>query len=110
MRSHTPWKRVALALGLVLWMSAAPGCSFCRSMGHYYSSGEWYEDAKEVGQAVLAVTVVTAAVVGLGILFSSLDREAGSTLSKYQKYGGSSSRGKRSGGYGWGDYHRTMSR
>ena len=41
-RSRT--KRSVVSLGLAAAIVLAPGCSTCRSVGGYYSSGQCYDD------------------------------------------------------------------
>lgn len=99
-RRHT-----LIALGLCLWISIAPGCSFCRSVGNYYSSSRWYEDLGNTAAAVLVLGFVVVAGVGIAILAArdGVDLGAGG-------YNPPRTSRATSSGYGWSDYYGTMSR
>ncbi len=102
-------RKVGLALTLVLWMSVAPGCSWFRSVGHYYGSGEWYEDVETVAAITGVVAVVSVIVVGISLLASGQDPGTGARASSYL-FGPSPQRSGRSRGYSYSDYYRSMSR
>lgn len=108
--SSIPRGRAAVALGLILWLSVASGCSWCRSVGDYYGSSRWHEDLEEAAAAVLVVGFVMAVGIGIVILGSQDGVDLrGMSFGGHPAWGGSAGRG-RSPGYGWSDYYRTMSR
>lgn len=109
MQRQSPLKRVCLAIGLVLWMGVAPGCSWCRSVGKYYSSGEWYEDVEAVAAFTGVVAIVGVFMVGIGYLLNGQDPSSKSRVSSSLSRGHYWQSG-RSRGYSYSDYYRTMSR
>ncbi len=98
-------RKNAIVPGLMLWMIFAPGCSWYRTVGEYYSSSQWYEDLGDAAAITLGLGLIAA--VGIGILIlGSQDGVDLSGLRFSQEYSGG---GHRSG-YSYSDYHRTMSR
>lgn len=98
-------RKTAIVAGLTLWMIVAPGCSWCQSVGDYYSSSQWYEDLGDAAVVTFGVGVLV--VVGAGIVF--LSGLEGVDLRGLNYQPGYSSGGHRSG-YSYSDYYRTMSR
>lgn len=103
--SPVPRRKALVVLMLALWLGIAPGCSWCRSVGDYYSSSRWHEDLQSAAGVVLVVGFV--AVVGIGLVVLGGQEGADLTGLSYTPYAGS--RGS-SGSYSYRDYYRTKSR